>query len=170
MAQKLHTIRPWWLVIIALVFAAFGWFATLVTARLGWPTPGLPYSTLVTLGLLIAVLLTLGLRVRSWRDGRREQSLSPILAARTFILAQASSYGGALLFGWHTGVLADALTALGSGAPVGLLFPSLALMAGSLVVIAVGLLVERFCRIPPEDNGATPDGTRGDEREVGEEA
>ncbi|WP_394940546.1 DUF3180 domain-containing protein [Psychromicrobium sp. YIM B11713] len=147
-----------WLVIIALVTTVVGWLATVLTNRLSLPAPALPYTALITLALVILVVLILGLRVRSWRNGHRERSLNPLQAARTLILAQASAYTGAVILGWHLGVLIDALAATFYGASLGVLGLPAALAAGSLLMIGVGMLVERFCRIPPED-GADASGS-----------
>ena len=95
MKSQLRTIRPLWLAVIAVIAAAAGWSATVLTNRFSLPTPALPYSALVTLGLVIVIVLVLGLRVRRWRDGKRDRELNPILAARTLVLAQASAYAGA---------------------------------------------------------------------------
>lgn len=153
MKPQLRTVRPLWLVVIVVIAAAAGWAVTVLTNRFGAPTPALPYSALITLGLVVLVVLVLGLRVRSWRNGNRERALNPILAARTLVLAQASAYAGALLLGWHAGVLVDALIALAYGASAGLLALPAVLIGGSAAMIAMGLVVERFCRIPPDDRG-----------------
>ncbi len=160
MARRLHTVRPGGLVVVVCVFAALGWLGTLFAARLSWPTPSLPYTTVVTLAVVAALLVVLGLRVRAWRDGQRKRPLNPLFATRILLLAQSSSYAGAVLFGWHTGVLVDALNALGFGAPAAVVVRPLVLMGGAALMIAAGLVVERFCRIPPEDPDAVS-GTPG---------
>lgn len=168
MKSQLRTIRPLWLAVIVLIAAVAGWVATVLTNRFGLPTPALPYSTLITLGLVVVIVLVLGLRVRRWRDGDRDRELSPILAARTLVLAQASAYAGALLLGWHAGVALDAVIALAYGAGAGLLALPLALIGGSAVMVVIGLVVERFCRIPPQD-GNEPGTQRHPDDDGGEE-
>jgi len=149
--SRMSVIKFSWLAVIALIAAVVGWLVTVLVNRVGFPTPVLPYSALITLALVIVIVLILGLRVRRWRNGNHERELSPILAARTLILAQASAYAGALILGWHLGILVDALMATFYGASISLLGPPAALIVGSLAMIAVGIMVERFCRIPPED-------------------
>lgn len=170
MKSQLRTIRPLWLIAIAVIAAVAGWAATVLTNRFSLPTPALPYSALITLGLVIVIVLVLGLRVRNWRDGKRDRELNPILAARTLVLAQASAYAGALLLGWHAGVAVDAVIALAYGAGAGLLALPVVLAGGSAAMIVAGLMVERFCRIPPEDanaagkeRGPGGDGSGGEE-------
>ncbi|NYE96061.1 signal transduction histidine kinase [Psychromicrobium silvestre] len=158
MRPSVGFIRARWLLVIALISTALGWIATVITNRLSLPTPALPFTALITLGIVVLAVLLLGFRVRSWRNGNRERALNPILAARTLVLAQASAYAGALLLGWHLGVLIDALAATFYGASAALLGLPAALMGGSAVMIVVGLVVERFCRIPPEDGADSADG------------
>ncbi|WP_285727061.1 DUF3180 domain-containing protein [Psychromicrobium xiongbiense] len=163
MARQMRTISPWRLGSIVFVTTVLGWLAATWAGRVGWPAPSLPYSALITLGIVSVGVFLLGWRVRSWRENRsrarqegsrapaKARPLDPILAARTLILAQASCYAGALLMGWHLGVVVDALSAVvGYGAPLTLVIQPAVLLGGAAVVVAVGLLVERFCRIPPD--------------------
>lgn len=170
MKSQLRTIRPLWLAVVVLLGAVAGWLVSMLLRRFGLPTPALPYSSLITLGLVILVVVVLGLRVRSWRNGNRDRSLDPIMAARTLVLAQASAYAGALLFGWHLGVLIDGLIVISYGASAGVLALPAALLGGSALMVAAGLMTERFCRVPPEDGGDSAKGPRGEEgRADGEE-
>lgn len=147
----MRTIKYSWLAAIAVVTGVLGWLANLVTARGGLPVPVLHLSSLATMGAVVIFILVLGLRVRSWRNGKREKPLDPILAARTLVFAQACAYAGALLLGWHAGILVDQLVLL-SYRPAGpILLQVLAMMGGGLVMVVIGLMVERFCKLPPED-------------------
>ena len=155
MRSTMRTIRPAWLVAVAIVLAAIGWVATELTSRSSLALPVLPLSSLATMGLIALVCLILGLKVRRWRDGNREKVLDPLMAARTVVLAQACAYAGAVLFGWHIGILADQLPTIAMRADLGVIWQMVALMAGGLVMVAVGIIVERFCKLPPEDNEPT---------------
>lgn len=168
MRSTLRTIRPAWLVVIAIVSGAAGWMAAVLASRASMATPVLPYSSLVTMGLIVVLTLVLGLRVRRWRNGVRKRFLSPILAARTVVLAQACAYAGAVFFGWHAGILVDQLPTMALRSNLDVIWQILALMAGGVVMVAVGLVVERFCRVPPEDSdpadkGGRPEGTGEEE-------
>lgn len=127
------------------------WWAT----RNGFPTPSLPLSSLLTIAVVVAVTLIFGLRVRQWRSGNRKRPLDPILAARTVILAQAAAYAGALTTGWHTGILADQLTLVGVRSSLGPVWGSLAVILGAVGMIATGLIVESFCKLPPDDDAGS---------------
>jgi hypothetical protein len=83
--------------------------------------------------------------------------LNPILAAWTLVLAQACAYTGAMLLGWHAGIFVELLQIWSLRSSQPLIWLAIAMAAGGLVMIIVGLLVERFCRIPPEDGDG--DGT-----------
>ncbi|PYH01322.1 DUF3180 domain-containing protein [Arthrobacter stackebrandtii] len=148
----MRTIRPAWLVAVAVVTAAVGWLVTELTSRASMALPVLPLSSLITMGLIVVVCLILGLKVRRWRDGNRNKHLDPLLAARTVVLAQACAYAGAVLFGWHAGIMLDQLPTVAMRADLAVIWQIVALLAGGLVMVAVGVMVERFCKLPPEDN------------------
>lgn len=145
------------LVLVALVATVVA-FLTLrmVESRGGTllPVPLLSSLVLVAIG---AVVLGLGWRVRQYTQGRRP-GLDPLLAARTVVLATASAYTGALLTGWYA---AHVLVTLGDLAIQAR--RDLAVSAGAAVVctvglVVVGLLVERWCEVRRDDDGAGPGG------------
>ncbi|MET4003529.1 uncharacterized membrane protein YhaH (DUF805 family) [Arthrobacter sp. UYCu511] len=152
MRSTMRTIRPAWLVGVAIVLAAVSWVGTELTSRASLALPVLPLSSLITMGLISVVCLILGLKVRRWRDGKREKALDPLLAARTVILAQACAYAGAVLFGWHAGILINQLPTIAMRSDLSIIWVMVAHLAGGLVMVAIGVMVERFCKVPPEDN------------------
>nr|WP_239437174.1 DUF3180 domain-containing protein [Arthrobacter alpinus] len=156
MRSTMRTIRPTWLLAVAISAAVIGWVVTELTSRASLALPVLPLSSLVTMGLIAVVCLILGLKVRRWRDGNRDRVLDPLLAARTLVLAQACAYAGAMLFGWHAGILLDQLPTIGLRADLGVIWQIVALLSGGVVMVAVGIAVERFCKLPPEDSEPTP--------------
>lgn len=165
----MRTIRPAWLVMITVVAAAAGWIATMLTDRASLATPVLPFSSLITMGLIVVLTLILGLRVRSWRDGNRARELDPILAARTVVLAQACAYAGTVLLGWHLGIFIDQLPTLPLRSDFGILWQIAALIGGGALMVATGLVVERFCKLPPDDGELTDDAHREKREGHGEE-
>jgi len=175
-------INPLRLLLIGFILAVAGWSATVVTSRYSMSTPVLPPTALATMGVIVAITLVLGIRVLRWRNSigsgnaknggkggaaRKRPVLDPLLAARTLVLAQACAYAGTVLLGWHVGIFLDQLRIWSLRSDQGITWLALAMAGGGLVMIVVGLLVERFCRIPPED-GETKglDGKPG--RAVGE--
>ena len=149
----MNSIRFSWLLGIGIASGVLGWVVNFWAGRNGYPAPVLHLSSLLTVAMIITVTLVFGVRVLRWRNGRRDRELNPILAARTLILAQATAYAGALSLGWHAGILIDQVSLLAVRDALGLVWGTLALMIGGIVMVVVGLVVENFCRIPPEDEG-----------------
>jgi hypothetical protein len=170
-------ISPGRLLLIGLVLTVAGWSATVVTTRYSMATPVLPVTALATMAVIVVITLILGIRVLRWRNStKRKKALDPILAARTLVLAQACAYAGTVLLGWHAGIFLDQLRIWNLRSDQGITWVAIAVAGGGLVMIVVGLLVERFCRIPPEDSDTAPDdgwkgrGVRGEAAGEGEYA
>ncbi|WP_298251938.1 DUF3180 domain-containing protein [uncultured Arthrobacter sp.] len=158
-------LRFRWLALVGLVSGLLGWLANWLTTRNGYGTPTLPLTSLVTTAVIIGITLVFGRRVLRWTNGRRDRPLDPILATRTLVLAQACAYAGAVSLGWHAGIFVDQVALLAVRSGTAPLWGSVALMVGGMVMIVVGLVVENFCRLPPDD-----DATGTPEREEGEYA
>lgn len=159
-------INPLRLLLIGLILTIAGWAATALTNRYGMATPVLPATALATMGVIVAITLILGIRVLRWRNSNRDSTkkktaLNPILAARTLVLAQACAYAGAVLLGWHSGIFLDQLRVWSLRSDQGITWLALAMAGGGLTMIVVGLLVERFCKLPPEDGETPGEGHRG---------
>ncbi|WP_240630375.1 DUF3180 domain-containing protein [Specibacter cremeus] len=169
MRNTLRTIRPAWLVAVAIVAAAAGWFVNVMTSRATLATPVLPLSSLATMGLIVVVTVILGWKVRRWRDGDRKHELNPLLAARTVVLAQACAYAGTVLFGWHAGLMVYQAPSLGLRSDFGVIWQIVALLGGGAVMVVTGLVVERFCKLPPEDEEPAEGVHRGKRDGRGEE-
>lgn len=155
------SIRYRWLALIAFASGVAGWLVNNWATRNSLPAPVLSILGLLTVLLISGATLFLGLRVRRWQQGNRDRELDPIAAARTLVLAQATAYAGSLLLGWHAGIFLEQvpLWSLRPGHPA--TWSALAMIAGGVLMISVGLLVERFCRLPPDDpngNGGTAAG------------
>lgn len=155
-------ISPGRLLLIGVALTVAGWSATVVTTRYSLATPVLPVTALATMAVIVVITLILGIRVLRWRNStKRKEALDPILAARTLVLAQACAYAGTVLLGWHVGIFLDQLRIWNLRSDQGITWVAIAVAGGGLVMIVVGLLVERFCRIPPEDTDAAGDGKPG---------
>lgn len=112
------------------------------------PVPVL--SSLVVL-VIAAVVLSLGWSVRQFTEGKRP-GLDPLLAARTVVLATASAYTGALLTGWYAAHVVLVLGDLEIQARRDLAVSAGAAMLCTVVLAVVGLVVERWCEVPPPDD------------------
>ncbi|MCA4135225.1 DUF3180 domain-containing protein [Arthrobacter sp. M4] len=153
------------LAVVAVILAAGGWLATLLGTRYGAATPVLPPSGLVTMGVIAALTLILGLRILRWRTAKKKTLLNPLFAVTTLLLAQSCAYAGAVLLGWHAGVILDLLRVWNLRNDLDIFWLAVAMGSGGLVMVIVGLIVERFCRIPPEDTNAEGQGRSGPQRQ-----
>ena len=153
------TIRYRWLAVIVLAAGVVGWAVNSFLMDNAYPAPVLSPVALVAIILVTAATLVLGLRVRRWRNGRRDRELDPLAAARTVVLAQAVAYAGALLLGWHAAIFLTLLPLWSLRPGHAATWASLAVAAGGLLMIAIGLTVERFCKLPPGDRGDNTPGS-----------
>ncbi|MDY6054652.1 DUF3180 domain-containing protein [Micrococcus sp.] len=146
--------------VVLLVAAAAGVAAALTAPALGAGTPVVGLSGLVTVAAVAVLSLALGWRVRQDRARPPARRMDPLAAARTLVLGQAAGFAGAALAGWHAGAAVPVALRAGLEAPT--VREALVMAAGSLVLLAVGALVERWCRIPPEEEGPPgPGGQNG---------
>lgn len=136
------------LVLLAVALALATWYGLHQLVRHGGMVPEVGALVLPVELVIAGVVLAMGWAVRQFLSGHRPL-LDPVRAARTAVLAKASCYTGALLLGWYggqslalvtdPGVPGNGTRALVAGAAAG----------GALVIAVVGLVVERFCRVPP---------------------
>ncbi|MBE7699190.1 DUF3180 domain-containing protein [Oerskovia sp. Sa1BUA8] len=154
------------LLLVTVVTTVVGWLVVVGLERRGTYLPRVPWIVDVALvGLAVAVFWA-GWAVRSYLKGRRP-SLDPLRAARTLVLAKAAALTGSLLAGWY---LAQVVAVLGDLAiePRREKAVAAGVAALSAVVLAVvGLVVETFCQVPPEDGDPSE---RGRSRPTGESA
>jgi len=137
--------------LIALVSLAVCWVGLDIwTGSGGEPLP-LSWPAVVGTVALMVVVIAAGLPVRRWVRGRRDRALDPLVAARTAVLAKASAYGGAALVGWY---LSQALLILPDlvGARRERFVIALIAAVAAIGVSVAGFVVQRWCRIPPDDD------------------
>jgi DMSO reductase anchor subunit len=100
--------------------------------------------------LLAVVLLWLGRGVR--RLVRQEAtSMTPLGAARVVLLAKASSLVGSVLVGYFAAQVLVALDNLSAPLPREQAVAAGLALLSCLALVAVALLVEWWCRVPPDD-------------------
>lgn len=158
----MSTLRSPWTLVMALAAAALGWLAALAAPSLGMPAPVVGRTGLLTAAAVCVLCLVLGRRVRRDRERPLAERMDPIAAARTLVLGQAAGFTGAALAGWHAAAAAQVASRAGVDAPTAA--DAVLIAVGGLAMLGVGLLVEHWCRIPPEDDGAAgPGGSSGAE-------
>ncbi|MCC9197454.1 DUF3180 domain-containing protein [Arthrobacter sp. zg-Y820] len=155
----MSSIKYRWLAVIAAAAGIVGWLGNYWAVRNSLPAPVLSVYGLLAVLLISGATLILGLRVRRWQQGNRNRELDPIAAARTLVLAQATAYAGSLLLGWHAGIFLEQVPLWSLRPGHSATWSSLAMIAGGVLMISVGLLVERFCRLPPPDDSNGHGGT-----------
>jgi hypothetical protein len=153
------------LVLVAVGATALGWLVVRVLASRGVVLPAVPWAMVAVLVLIAAVVLAMGWSVRQYLRGEHP-TLDPLRAARTAVLAKASCYTGALLAGWYAAQVLDVLGDLGIESQRDRALAAGLAVLGAVVLAAVGLVVEWFCRIPPPEDpelapGAAPDTSPG---------
>lgn len=141
--------------LLGLALAA-GLISWLVLRQVYGDLPTFPVYVPVSLLVLAAVELVLGVQLRS-RIARRPGTtpVPPLTAARAVALAKASSLVGALATGFWAGLLAytvphqDFLAAAGSDTRTGIVG-----VACALALTAAALWLEHCCRAPrrPDDD------------------
>lgn len=143
------SIRLGWVLLVFVAIAVLGWLGAFFAAESGWPTPSLGYPSVITLAAVIVLELILGIRVLKDRQRPVADRMNPLAAARTLVLAQAGTYAGAAIGGWHVGILFHRLPAAGFGA--GVVTEATVQVITAVALVIVGFIVEQWCRIPPED-------------------
>jgi uncharacterized protein DUF3180 len=145
--------------LIALVTTALSWAFLDMLAGSGQDPLPLPWTAVAGTAALAAAVLSLGVPVRRWVAGRRDRPLDPLYAARAFVLAKAAAYGGAVLTGWYAGQALALLPDVVGVRRTKLVLALLAVVA-AVGVSAAGLVVQRWCRVPPSDDDDDPDEDR----------
>lgn len=138
--------------LLLLAGVAFALVTALLQLRLaaGGSTPPPPVLTLVVTGLMALGTLAVAWPVRRWNKGARDRVVDPLRAARTVALAKAAAMTGAVLAGGWGALLAMALPLLAvQGQRV--LVSGLAVLV-SIALTVAGLVAERWCLVPPDDD------------------
>lgn len=118
--------------------------------------PGAAWVEVVALVLLAALVLWAGLSVRAYQRGDKPD-LDPLRAARTFAMAKAAAYTGALLTGRYAAAVLVVLPQLEVEARRGQAIVSGAAVVAAVGLAVVGLVVEKFCELPPRENDGEAD-------------
>ncbi|MEZ0166414.1 DUF3180 family protein [Kineococcus sp. LSe6-4] len=143
--------RPGVLLAVGFLAAVLAWSGLQVWVSTGGAEPDLVWRTTLTIGLLVVAVVGVGWPVKQWVEGDKARRIDALRAARTAALAKAASVAGALLVGVFLGWGVHYLPTLHIAAR-----RSEAVVAGvdvvaSALLLAAGLVVERWCRVPPED-------------------
>lgn len=114
---------------------------------------GVPVPAVSGVGLVVlaGVILAQGRQVRRLVAGE-PTPLTPIQAARVAALAKAAALGGSAVAGYFAAQLLLTLDTLQAPGSRGQAWASGGALAACVVLVAAGLVVESWCRLPPEDD------------------
>jgi hypothetical protein len=152
------------LLLVTVATTLLGWLVVVGLERRATYLPAVPWIVDVALVGLAAAVFRAGWAVRSYLKGRRP-SLDPLRAARTLVLAKAAALTGSLLAGWYLAQVVAVLGDLAIEARRDRAIAAGIAAACALVLAVVGLVVEKFCQLPPED---TEPGNGGRSRAPGD--
>jgi hypothetical protein len=99
---------------------------------------------------LAAAIFWSGWAVRAYQNGDKPD-LDPLRAARTFVLAKAGALTGALLAGRYLAEVLVLVGQLGIEARRDRAIAAAIALGCAVVLAVVGLVVEKFCELPPPD-------------------
>ena len=153
------------LVLILVIGAGFGAQMLEALAARGHSLPIAGWLTTAVLLALSAVLLAYGVPMRRYllesAERREKPSYAPRrhqidlpTAYRTVLLARACAYTGAVVGGLFTGQ-ALFLLVTGTGDPLGAVLPTAAAAVSGIVLGVLGVVVERWGKLPPDGDGPT---------------
>ena len=125
--------------------------------------PFVPWSAAVIIWVAAVAIGIAALVLRPrLRRAEGAKPMSPFAAARTAALALAASRTGALLVGGYLGYAAVVLENLETDYRRRALAVAAVSALGSAVLVASGLLLERFCRIPPPRDDSAAGAVHGE--------
>lgn len=157
MTTPVRRTGPLLLSAAAVAGGVVGWLLQVGLTAGGSPT-FVPAATLwAVLFVLAGAVLVLGWPVRRSVHGRQKvrRRVDPFYAMRVLVLAKASSLTGALLAGASAALVVWSVSR--PDLPFAPAFwPDVVTFAGAVALLAAGLTVETWCRIPPEDRAELP--------------
>ena len=152
--------RPSHLFVLALVGAVAGWMVELALVSTGRPAVIPP----ITLGIAVGLigLIVVGSAWPVFRVVRKVPGarVDPFYATRVVLLAKSSSLAGALVAGLAAAILVFLLTR--SVLPAaGAVSMAVVALIGAILLLIGGLVAEKMCTLPPEDDDTTGKSERG---------
>ncbi|WP_159793884.1 DUF3180 domain-containing protein [Puerhibacterium puerhi] len=145
---------------VVLGIAVVGAVVGRALAAQGVHLPAVAWVEDVAILALAVVIFWMGWAVRAYQRGDRPD-LDPIRAARTFVLAKAGALTGAILAGRYLATVLGLLGDLDIASQRGRVLAAAVAALCAVVLSAVGLVVEKFCELPPPDDEDAEQGEDG---------
>ena len=143
--------RPSVLLLLGAAGAVLGWFVELALVASGRPAVIPPITLGVAVGLIGVLIVLLALPISRVTRKVAGAHVDPFYATRVVLLAKASSLAGALVTGLAAAILVFLLTRSVLPA-VGSVSMAVVTLVGAIVLLAGGLVAEKMCTLPPEDD------------------
>lgn len=145
---------------IAILAGTLGW---LVLHAAYTRMPPLPWTAAATLALLAVAEAVSALNVRArLRRKPGTRPVNPLAVARLAVLAKATAYTAALIFGIFAGVLCYVLPDLGRGVGQHDALVSGGTCGVALLLAGAALFLEYACRVPKRPDAPDGDARRDD--------
>ena len=139
------------LIAAAAAGAAVGWLLEVLLTASGNPIVLPSIALAVSLFLIAAIVIALAVPIYRSSRGLRKERVNPFFALRVVVLAKASSFSGALL-GGATFAIAFYLLSRTVSPGTGTITTSFVVSSGAVVLLIAGLVAERLCTLPPDDD------------------
>ncbi|WP_432561599.1 DUF3180 domain-containing protein [Kineococcus sp. SYSU DK003] len=144
--------KPGLLVGLGVIAAVLTWSGLQIWVSAGHAEPDLVWTTVLTIGLLAVAVFGLGWPVKQWVEGDKGRRIDALRAARTAALAKAASVAGSLLVGGFAGWVVHYVPTLDIAARRSEAVVGAADVVVSALLLVAGLVVERWCRVPPDED------------------
>jgi ABC-type Fe3+-siderophore transport system permease subunit len=149
--NRVTSTPPRALVVAALFGGLAGWLLAVTTSAMDVVPPSIPWSAPVGLFVVGALVGALAWSTHQQIQVRRER-MEPQRAVAFLVLGKASALGGALVAGGYLGYALSFVGRFEADGPRERVIRSLVAMVGGLALSAAGLLLERACRVPYDED------------------
>lgn len=139
------------LVVAALFGGLAGWLLAVTTAALDVVPPSIPWSAPVGLFVVGALVGAMAWSTHQQIQVRRER-VEPQRAVAFLVLGKASALGGALVAGGYLGYALSFVARFDAEGPRERVIRSIVAIVGGLGLMIAGLLLERACRVPHDED------------------
>lgn len=139
------------LVVAALFGGLAGWLLAVTTSALDVVPPSIPWSAPVGLFLVAALVGTIARSTHQQIQVRRAR-MEPQRAVAFLVLGKASALGGALVAGGYLGYALSFVGRFDADGPRERVIRSLVAVVGGAALMVAGLLLERACKVPFDED------------------
>lgn len=139
------------LAVAALFGGLAGWLISVTTAALDVVPPGIPWTAPIGLVLVAALVGALAYSTHQQIQVRR-QRMEPQRAVAYLVLGKASALAGALVAGGYLGFGLTFVSRIDADGPRERVIRSLVAMVAGLGLCVAGLLLERACKVPRDED------------------